>query len=207
MRHVRQVDEKARPHAEPAALFAVPIDPNFPVYRPIPAAEPRDNLQLMRADVRFTIASYQLDTLPFVVNMGHLFLCALDRHCVQRRFKGNEEHARDGACTEGLVWSFGGTVRISPRFENRRLLAVVGDMKLACYQHHALCRSVPMQRDGRFGGHFEEHVDVVFCGVTMKNDDAASFGQKRGAGLPLQIRITGSPRQCLFLRRHLCIGE
>ena len=40
-----------------------------------------------------------------------LFRLAFDRHCVQRRFKGNEEDTWDGACAEALVWSFGGTVR------------------------------------------------------------------------------------------------
>ncbi len=68
-----------------------------------------------------------------------LFFYALDRHCIQRRFKGNEENTGDSTCAEALVRPFGGTVRISSRLENRRLLTFIGDMKLACYQHHAFC--------------------------------------------------------------------
>ena len=136
-----------------------------------------------------------------------LFFFAVAQHGVQRRFKGNEEDAWDGACAAALVRSFGGAVRISPRSEHRLLLTVIGDMKLAGYQHHALCRRVPMKREGRLGGHFKEHVDVVFCRVAVKNGDAASFGQDRRAGPPLKLRITGSPRQCLLLNRRLCVSE
>jgi hypothetical protein len=80
-------------------------------------------------------------------------------------------------------------------------------MKLACNQYHALSRSVPMERDSRLGGHFEEHVNVVFRRVAVKDGDRASFGQEWRAGTPLKLRITGSPRQCLLLSRRLCEGE
>ena len=76
-----------------------------------------------------------------------LFFCAIDRHRVQRRFKGNEKDAWDGACAVALVWSFGGAVGIRPRSENRLLLTLIGDMKHPGYQDHALCRRVQMERD------------------------------------------------------------
>ena len=43
-----------------------------------------------------------------------LFSLVLDWHCIQWRFKSNEENAWDGTCTEAVVWSFRWTICISP---------------------------------------------------------------------------------------------
>jgi hypothetical protein len=67
-----------------------------------------------------------------------LFPFVLDWHCIQWRFKGNEENARVSACTQAVVGSFRRAVCISPWLEDGHLLSVVGDMKFACNQYHAL---------------------------------------------------------------------
>src|SRR3990172_11357096 len=103
-----------------------------------------------------------------------------------------------------MVRSFGWTVGVSSRLEHGSFLTVIGDMQLACYQHHALWRRVRMQRDGRLRGHFEENVDVVFRRVAVENGNRASFGQERRARTPLKVRITGRPPQSLLLGRRLC---
>ena len=63
----------------------------------------------------FPLRRYNVKTSRLTAAVGGTpaIFYTLNRHCVQRRLKGNEEDAWDGACAEALVGSFGGTVRIS----------------------------------------------------------------------------------------------
>ncbi len=136
-----------------------------------------------------------------------LLCCGGNWHRIQRRLKCNEEDTGDVAGAVAVVRQLGRAVCISTYLENRLLLTVIGDMKLTRDQHHALWRCVQMKRNRRLGGYFEEHVNVVFCGVAAEDGDAASLRQERRAGPPLELRIAHSPgHRSLFVRR-LCAGE
>ena len=104
---------------------------------------------------------------PFIQGaFAPLLLCVIF-HRVKRQFKRNKEDARFFTRTLATVRLSCRPVSVGAGFENRGLLAVVGNVQLTGDQNHALRGRVPMARQVRFTGDLEEHVEIIFCGITI----------------------------------------
>lgn len=130
-----------------------------------------------------------------------------NRHRIHRRFERYKEHTWDVAGTQAAVWTFGRTISVGSRLQDRSALTLVGDVEFTCHQHHTLGRRVPMQRQPRFRGHLEKDVGIRLARISVQHSYLAPLRQERRAGSPLKLGVVcGSGDSRLMLRR-LCASR
>lgn len=84
------------------------------------------------------------------------------------------------------MWKLGRTIRVGSGLEDRGCLALVGHVKLAGDQDHALGGRVPVQRQLRAGRDLEEDIGVGFRGIPTQHSEAAPGWQEVRARTPLE---------------------